>query len=90
MNVTAINVVPTAFNAQHGGPERANDTNCLPENLILALGYGLDDRGSRVRFQTGAGNFTLHHRVQTGSGAQPASYPMGARSSFPGGRAAGA
>jgi hypothetical protein len=32
-----------------------------------------------------AGNFSLHHRVQTGSGAHPASYPMGTRDSFPGG-----
>jgi hypothetical protein len=38
----------------------------------------------------GAGNFSLHHRVQNGSGAHPASYPMGTRSSFPGGKAAGA
>jgi len=36
-----------------------------------------------------AGNFSLHHRVQTGSGAHPASYPMGTRGSFPGGKAAG-
>jgi hypothetical protein len=43
----------------------------------LALGYGLDDRGSRVLFAAGAGNFSLHHRVQNGSGAHPASYPMG-------------
>jgi hypothetical protein len=49
----------------------------------LALGYGLDDRGSRVRFPAGAGNFSLHHRVQNGSGAHPASYPMGTRGSFP-------
>jgi hypothetical protein len=41
----------------------------------IALGYGLDDRGSRVRFPVGAGNFSLHHRVQNGSGAYPASYP---------------
>jgi hypothetical protein len=34
-------------------------------------------------------NFSLHHRVQTGSGAHPASYPMGARGSFPRGKAAG-
>jgi hypothetical protein len=34
------------------------------------VGYGLDDRGSRVRFPAGAGNFSLHHRVQNGSGAQ--------------------
>jgi hypothetical protein len=49
----------------------------------IALGYGLDDRGSRVRFPVGAGNFSLHHRVQNGSGAQPASCPMGTRGSFP-------
>jgi hypothetical protein len=34
----------------------------------MALGYGLDDQGSGVRFPTGAGNFSLHHRVQNGSG----------------------
>jgi hypothetical protein len=45
----------------------------------IALGYGLDDRGSRVRFPAEAGNFSLHHRVQNGSGAHPASYPMGTR-----------
>jgi hypothetical protein len=38
--------------------------------------YGLDDRGSRVRFSAGAGNFSFHHRVQNGSGAHPVSYPM--------------
>jgi hypothetical protein len=50
----------------------------------IALGYGLDDRGSRVRFSEGAGNFSLHHSVQNASGAHPASYPMGTRGSFPG------
>jgi hypothetical protein len=29
------------------------------------------------------------YRVQNGSGAHPASYPMGTRGSFPGGKAAG-
>jgi hypothetical protein len=29
-------------------------------------------------------NFSLHHRVQNGSGAHPASYPMGTRGSFSG------
>jgi hypothetical protein len=53
-------------------------------------GYGLDDRGSRVRFPTGTGNLSLHHRVQNGYEAHPASYPMGTRGSFPGGKAAGA
>jgi hypothetical protein len=55
-----------------------------------ALDYGLDDRGSSVRFLAGAGNFSLHHRVQNGSGAHPASYPMGTRGSFLGGKATGA
>jgi hypothetical protein len=55
-----------------------------------APGYGMDDWGSRVRFRAGAGNFSLHHSVQNGSGAHPASYPMGTRDSFPGGKAAGA
>jgi hypothetical protein len=40
-------------------------------------------------FPAGAGNFSLHHRVQNGSGAHPASYPMGTRGSFPGSKAAG-
>jgi hypothetical protein len=55
----------------------------------IALGYGLDDRGSRVRVPAGAGNFSLHHRVQNRSGTHPAFYPMGTRWSFPGGKAAG-
>jgi hypothetical protein len=58
-------------------------------SVDIALGYELDDRGSRVRFPSGAGNFSLHHRVQNGSGAHPASYPMGTRGSFTGGKAAG-
>jgi hypothetical protein len=49
----------------------------------IILGYGLDDRGSRVRFPAEAGNFSLHHRVWNGSGTHPASYPMGTRGSFP-------
>jgi hypothetical protein len=37
----------------------------------------------------GTGNFSPHHRVQTGSGAHPAPYPMGNRDSFPGSKVAG-
>jgi hypothetical protein len=48
----------------------------------IALGYRLDDRGSRVAFPEGAGNFSLHHRVQNGSGVHPASYPVATRGSF--------
>jgi hypothetical protein len=49
---------------------------------ITVLGYELDDRGIRV--PAGAGNFSLHHHSQIGSGAHPASYPVGTRGSFPG------
>jgi hypothetical protein len=43
---------------------------------------GLDDRMIGVRFLAGAGNFSLRHRVQTGSGAHPVSYQMCTLSSF--------
>jgi hypothetical protein len=56
----------------------------------IALGYGLYDWGSRVLFPAGTENFSLHHRVQNGSGAHPASYPMVTRGCFSGGKAAGA
>jgi len=54
------------------------------------LVYGLDDWDFMVRFSAGAGNYSLHHRIQNGSGSHLASYPMGTRGSFPGGKAAGA
>jgi hypothetical protein len=66
------------------GPRKSRDSS-----VGIALAYGLDERGSRVRFPAGAGNFSLHHRVLNGSGAHPASYPMGTRGSFLGGKAAG-
>jgi hypothetical protein len=56
----------------------------------IAVGYGMDYGGSRFRVPAWAGNFSFHHRVQNGSGAHQASYPMGTRGSFPGGKAAGA
>jgi hypothetical protein len=37
-----------------------------------------------------AGHFSLHQRVQTGSEAHPASYPMGTSGSFPECKATGA
>jgi hypothetical protein len=63
--------------------------NFIPDELIF-LGYGWDDQGSRVWFLAGAGNFSLHYHVWNGFGAHPASYPMGTRGSFPGGKTAGA
>jgi hypothetical protein len=56
----------------------------------IALGYGLDDWGSKVRFPAGAGNFSLHRCVQNGSEAHPASYTMGTGGSFHGGKPTGA
>jgi hypothetical protein len=69
------------------------DTTCVTDVVFIrmttqiSLGYGLDDRGSRVRFPALVGNFCLHHRVQNGSGAHPASYPVGTEGSLPGGKA---
>jgi hypothetical protein len=54
----------------------------------IVLGYRLDDWGSRIQFLEGVGNFSLHHHVQNGSGAHPASYPKGTRGFFPGGKVA--
>jgi hypothetical protein len=48
--------------------------------------YGLGDRAIEVRSPTGA-DFSSSPCVQTGSGAHPASYPMGTGSPFPGGKA---
>jgi hypothetical protein len=43
--------------------------------LVWRLGYGLDDLVSiSIRASDG---FSLRHRVQTGSGTHPTSYPMG-------------
>jgi hypothetical protein len=65
----------------------------LDGSVSIATDYGLDDQMMGVRIPGGgggkAGNFS-RHRVQTGSGAHPASYPMGTAGSFPAGKAAGA
>jgi hypothetical protein len=71
----------------------------------IETSYGLDDRGVGVQvpvgsriFSTSVGIVRLLTKttefvfvfVQTGSGAHPASYPMGTGDSFPGGKVAGA
>jgi hypothetical protein len=45
--------------------------------------YGLDDRAIGVRFPAAAKDFSSSLCVQTGSGAHPASCPMGTGGSFP-------
>jgi hypothetical protein len=47
----------------------------------IAQWYGAGLRAGLI--PAGAGNFSLHHRFQTGSGTHPASYQMGTRFSFP-------
>jgi hypothetical protein len=53
----------------------------------VATGYGLDGRRFGIRIPVGQ-HFSLLHSVQTGSGTQPAYYPMGTGGSFPGGTVA--
>jgi hypothetical protein len=62
--------------------DEPNGVKSRDSSVGIALDYGLDDRGSRVRFPAGVGNFSLHHRVQNGSWAHPASYPVGTRGCF--------
>jgi len=57
-------------------------------SVPIALSYGLDDRGFESR--QGLGNFSLHCRVQIGSGAHPVFCTVGTRGPFPGGKEAGA
>jgi hypothetical protein len=49
--------------------------------------YGLDDRTIGVRSLAGAKDFSSCLFVQTGSGAHPASSPMGTGGPFSGGKA---
>jgi hypothetical protein len=55
---------------------------------VIAQWYSAGLRPVRlgVRVPVGAGKFSPHHRLQTDSGAHPASYPTGTRGTFPGGK----
>jgi hypothetical protein len=55
----------------------------------IGLGYGLDDRGS-IPSWGNDGIFSLHHHVETDSGAHSVSHPIGTGDSFPGSKAVGA
>jgi hypothetical protein len=54
---------------------------------VAQSGYGLGDRAIGVRSPAEARDFYSSLFVQTGSGAHPASCPMGAGGSFPGSKA---
>jgi hypothetical protein len=58
-------------------------------SVATVLRYGLDELSYWVRFPSEAVYFSLHHRVQNGSEAPLASYPMGTMGSFPRGKADG-
>jgi hypothetical protein len=60
-----------------------NILNVEPGSSVSAVsGYGLDDRAIKVRSPAGAKNFSSILCVQTGSGAHPASCPMGTGGPF--------
>jgi hypothetical protein len=80
VGVAHCRVITPAWRLQFIQPRKFSAHSTKIANICdfhIALGYGLDGRGSRVRFPAGTGNFSLHHRVQNGSGAHPASYPIG-------------
>jgi hypothetical protein len=65
-----------------------NNDGSLPGNSVsIVSGYGLDDRAIEIRSPAGAKDFSCNLCVQTGSGAHPASCPMGTGAPFPGGKA---
>jgi hypothetical protein len=72
------------------GPFKSRALQSRDSSVGIALGYGQDDRGFSVLFPAEAGNFSLHHPVQNGSEAHPASYPVRTRGSLPGGKATAA
>jgi hypothetical protein len=75
--------VSTVSKHLHGVPLKIQNSTRVQKNLQNYIWL-------RIRFPAGAGNFSLHHCVQNGTGAHPDSYPMGNRGPFPGGKAAGA
>jgi hypothetical protein len=56
-------------------------------SVSIVSGYGLDDRAIEVRSPAGAKGFSFSLCVHTGSGAHPASCPMGTGGPFTGGKA---
>jgi hypothetical protein len=56
----------------------------------IATGYGLDDQMIGIQFPSGAGVFPFDTMSRLSCGAHQASYAVGTRGFFPGGKAAGA
>jgi hypothetical protein len=66
-------------------------SNNIYRGAGIAQRYSAEQRAgwSGFRVSGGAGNFSLQHRVQNGSGAHPAPYQMCTRGSLPGGKRPG-
>jgi hypothetical protein len=62
------------------------DPRSRGSSVSIVSGYGLDDRAIQVRSPAEAKAFSSSLCVQTGSGAHPASCPMGTWGPFPGGK----
>jgi hypothetical protein len=56
-------------------------------SVSIVSDYGMDDLAIGVRSPAGAKDFSSNLCVQTGSGAYPASCPMGTGGPFPAGKA---
>jgi hypothetical protein len=86
MDLWNVGILPqhcTASNPRKPRLERLYLTDFVPSVTRT------DHRWSGVRVPEGVENFSLHHRVQTGSAAHPVSCPMGIKCFFPGSKAAG-
>jgi hypothetical protein len=70
-NISSFNTVKVTFQA---ATYIASESQSRDSSVGIALGYGLDDLGYRVPFLAGAGDFSLHYRVQNGSRTHLASY----------------
>jgi hypothetical protein len=70
--------------------EEEEDKDDDDDNSSSSIGTRLGVGRSGFDSQQVAGNFAPHHRLQTDSGAHPASYSTGTGGYFPVGKAAGA
>jgi hypothetical protein len=89
LRVTNVTFKKESLSTVSNGFARNSNTQPQPTlfkfNLKNTVGVlGFDSRGG------GAGNSSVHHRVQNGSGAHTVSYPMGTKGSLPWGKAVGA
>jgi hypothetical protein len=82
--IDCLSRVQRTYGPKREGSNTRIKTRYTQRGGLYLCSPGLRAGWSGVRVLAGAGNFSLHHPNQTGSGAHPASYPMGTRGSFPG------